>query len=235
MERPQAELGVSPQVRPPATPEEELAKIRAKLKANAERIAELEKRRHELGDDLAKWQRADARVEALAKHGVEKPWLVVTEAERAEASVGGLEAPFVLVSLAMLRHETGIPQQAIFGHDHPDPGNAPPYFGHRVTHERGKAFLRALHRDVWAYMNGVHWTQTTWYEKVFRVATLSPDLTDPGAHLRVCLGDLAVLIHDRGLHGGVAAYNGAGPAAVAYADAVLGPELDAVRSWLPEH
>lgn len=224
-----------PAHRPPATPDEHLDAIRRRLKANRAKIRELEKRDDELGQDLEKWKRADARVEALDRHGVVKPWLVISEADRAEANVGELEGvPFDLVSLAVLKHETGIPQRAVFGHDHPDPGDVPPYYGQAVTHVRGLRFLRALHRDVWAYMNGVHWTQTTWYEKVYRVATMSPDLTDPGAHLRVCLGDLAVLIKDRGLHDGVAGYNGAGPAAEQYADDVLGDELPEIRSWLPD-
>lgn len=227
---------MSSQVRPPATPEDHLRKLRDRQKADRKRLREIEHRMKERGDDLERWKREDDRVDALDRHGVVKPWLVLTEADRAEAQVGGLKiAPsFDLVCLAVLRHETGIPQRAVFGHDHPNPGDRPPYYGQTVTHDRGVAFVKALHSDVWTYMNGVHWTQTTWYEKVFRVERISPDLTDPGAHLRVCLGDLAVLIKDRGLHDGVMGYNGAGPAAEQYARDVLGPELALVRSWIPD-
>jgi hypothetical protein len=218
----------------PATPDEQLEKLRKKQKADRKRIREIEKRMEERGKDIDRWKREDKRLEALADHGVQEPWLVITEADRAEASVGGLDENFLVVSLAVLRHETGIPQRAVFGHDHPDPGDRPPYYGHAVTHDRGRAFLRALHSDAWTYMNGVHWTQTTWYEKVFRVESVSADLTDAQAHLRVCLGDLAVLIKDRGLHDGVMGYNGSGPAAEAYANAILNTEMPTARSWLSD-
>lgn len=221
--------------RVPATPDEHLDKIRKRLKANRQKIAQLEKLQKDLGSDLDRWKRVDSRVTALQKHGVIQPWMVLTEADRAEAAVGGLDVQFDLLALAVLRHETGIPQRPIFGGDHGDVGDRPPYYHQAVTHDRGVAFLKALHADVWANMNGVHWPQTTWYEKVYRVAKMSADLTDPQAHLRVCLGDLAVLVKDRGLHDGVMGYNGAGPAAETYVDEVLNDELPVVKSWLPKH
>lgn len=230
---------MSPHVRPPATPESHLKDLRAAQKADAKRIREIERRMKDRGDDLASWKREDARVDALDRHGVERPWLVITEAERAEASVGELDTNFLAISLAVLHHETAQgqsrgPFRAVFGCDHGPQSGRPPYCGDAVTHDRGRAFLKALHGDVWANMNGVHWTQTTWYEKVFRVERLSADLTDPGAHLRVCLGDLALLIKSRGVHDGVMAYNGAGPAAEQYAREVLNDDLPIVRGWLPD-
>lgn len=222
------------QPKTPATPEKHLEKLREKQKADRHKLKEIEQRMKERGEDVEHWRREDVRVDALARHDVKSPWLVITEAERAEASVGGLDANFLVVALAILRHETAIPQQAVFGHDHPDPGDRPPYFGHQVTHERGLTFARALHADQ-ALMNGVHWTQTTFFDKIFRVERMSADLTDPQAHLRVCLGDLATLIKDRGLHDGVMAYNGSGPDAETYAHEILSSEMPTVREWLPDH
>ena len=221
-----------PELRTPATPEEHLEKLRAKQTADDKKIHEIEERMKELGGEIERWKREDARVDALARHDVKQPWLVITEAERAEASAGGLDANFLVVALAMLRHETGIPQRGIFGGDHDDVGDRPPYFHQEVTHDRGVAFLRALHADRMGMMNGVHWTQTTYFDKVFRVEKLSADLTDPQAHLRVCLHDLAALIKDRGLHDGVMGYNGSGRDAEVYAKAILNDEMPVVKSWV---
>ena len=222
------------QLKTPASPEEHLQKLRDKQKADRQKIKEIEQRMEKRGKDVERWRRDDARVDALARHDVTQPWLVITEADRAEASVGGLDPNFLVVSLAILRHETAIPQLAVFGHDHPDPGDRPPYFGHPVTHKRGLTFVRALHADH-ELMNGVHWTQTTFFDKIFRVEQMSPDLTDPQAHLRVCLGDLATLIKGHGLHDGVMAYNGSGDDAETYAHEILTSEMPIVREWLPAH
>lgn len=222
-----------PDLHPPATPEDQLDKLRAAQHADRARVDALLEAIDRRGEDIARWRMEDKRVDKLASHGVKLPWVVISEADRAEANVGGLdEVNFLVVALAILRHETGIPQRAIFGHDHPDPGNVPPYYGQKVTAARGLAFAKALHANPMGMMNGVHWTQTTWYEKAFRVEQLSRDLTSAQAHLRVCLGDLATLIKARGLAGGVEGYNGSGPAAVEYRTAILGTEMRVVRGWL---
>jgi hypothetical protein len=144
------------------------------------------------------------KIEALKRLGVKSPGMVLSEAKRADLNPE--------YALAMLEKETGIPQQNIFGCDH-GPGRA---FCHmKVTKERVAA-LRAS-----GAMNGVGWTQITWWEFVRDADNMG------GAHLprfqmRVGFDVLAAHIAQYGVWDGFRRYNGSGSAAEAYANEAVG-------------
>lgn len=205
-----------------ATPEQQLDELRERQRADRKKLNRIEQRIKDRAKKIEE-TRAEAKlVERLKGANLLRPSLVVTEADRASDANDIPEAEFRAMALVVLKKETGIPQRNIFGCDHGGSmGDRPPYCNQEVTRARGQAFLQALHSDVWEYMNGVHWTQTTWYEKVFRVERLSDDLTNPAAHLRVCLGDLAILRDAFGVAEAFRRYNGSGPAAEAYKAAAM--------------
>lgn len=200
-----------------ATPERELDLLRAAQAQDRERLDTIRdriKRRARAITDLAARVTLNGR---LKKHGVRRAWTVLAEADRASRAADVPRDEFRAMALVCLAKETGLPQHNIFGGDHGNVGDTPPFYHQEVNHYRGTLFIAALRRDPWPYMNGVSWTQTTWYEKVYRVAAISPDLTDPAAHMRVCFGDLAVLRRAYGVRDAFRRYNGAGTAAELYA------------------
>lgn len=199
-----------------ASPERELDELRARQRADRKKREAIERRMADRQRRIGMARQDSRLLSGLKRANVRNPLLVIMEADHASDSADVPIAEFRAMALTILKKETGLPQHAIFGCDHGAQGGVPPYCHEEVTPERGKAFVRALHSDVWRYMNGVHWTQTTWYEKVYRVEKISPDLTSPGAHLRVCLGDLALLRDAYGVATAFERYNGAGPAAEAY-------------------
>lgn len=146
------------------------------------------------------------KIEALKRHGVKQPDLVLSEAKRAD-----LKPEY---ALAMLEKETGIPQRNVFGCDHGPQGGKPPYCGDAVTKERVAA-LRASGK-----MNGVGWTQLTWWEFV-RDADNMGGAHKPRFQMRVGFDVLATHIAQYGEWGGFRRYNGEGPAAEAYANAAV--------------
>jgi len=209
-----------------ASPEKELDAFRqeqrddkAKLRRIEERVARRKARIEEA--------RRDARlIRRLEKANFRQPLRVVIEADRAADDNDLPLNTFRAMCLVVLKKETGLPQRAIFGCDHGSQGGRPPYCHDRVTPDRGRAFLKALRADSWGKMNGVHWTQTTWYEKVFRVEAISHDLTSAVAHMRVCFGDLALLRDAFGTAEAFRRYNGSGAAAEEYRRICM--------SWMPD-
>lgn len=205
-----------------ATPERELEELRKRQKADRKKVSKVEARMKAREKKIAETKEEAQLVARLERAGVKAPFRVILAADRASDAVDVPEDEFRAMALVILRKETGIPQRAVFGCDHGPQGGTVPYCGDLVTSARGRELLRALHSDVWANMNGVHWTQTTWYEKVYRVEKLSADLTDPEAHMKVCFGDLAILRDAYGVAEAFRRYNGAGPAAEAYKAAAMG-------------
>lgn len=205
----------------PATTEAELRELRAKQRKDRERRRKITRRIEKRAKKIADLVTRKRLIGRLKKASVLRPEDVLREADHAARAADVPVREFRAMCLVILEKETGLPQRAIFGADHGPTGDEPPYCNHAVTRARGKKFLKKLREDPWKYMNGVHWTQTTWYEKVFRVAEISPDLTDPVAHMRVCFGDLAILRRAYGVAEAFRRYNGSGPAAEAYkADAM---------------
>lgn len=217
-----------------ATPDQEIKRLQRAQRADKRRLRELEQRIKNRGDRIEDWRDLDASIERLDSRGVVKPWLVYVEAERADAAVGGLQGvDFVALCVAVLERETGIPQRNIFGCDHGPQGGSLPYCNDPVTPDRINALVAALKDPArrFAAMNGVGWTQLTWYEKVLRADALPGGAEDPVNQMRVGFGDLAVLIKDRGLTAGVKGYNGDGPAADAYAADVVGEKYPRWKTW----
>jgi len=147
----------------------------------------------------------------LARHGVERPLLVLSEAKRAN-----LKPEY---ALAMLENETGIPQRNVFGCD-AGPRSTVPYCGQEVTRERVQLLLAS------GYSNGVGWTQLTYRPLVFEADAIG------GAHLpkyqmRIGFRTLANHMLVYGVWGGFRAYNGSGPAAEAYANQAI----DRAKRW----
>lgn len=208
-----------------AAPEKEIDELRKKQRADRKKRQRIEDRMKDR-DKRIEEAREDAALLGRLEHAnVLSALKVVIEADRAADENDLPLDSFRAMALVVLKKETGIPQRAVFGCDHGAQGGNPPFCGDSVNHTNGNRFIKALHEDVWRYMNGVHWTQTTWYEKVFRVEKISPDLTDPVAHMRVCFGDLALLADAYGQQEAFRRYNGAGPAAEEYARVCM--------SWMP--
>jgi hypothetical protein len=214
-----------PEQRITAAPEKELDELRKKQRRDRKKKKRIEDRMKDREKRIADAREDAQLLERLERAKLERPLEVIVEADRAadenDLPIDGFRA----ICLVVLKKETGIPQRAVFGCDHGPQGGNPPFCGDPVNKDNGRRFIAALHSDVWRFMNGVHWTQTTWYEKVFRVEKLSPDLTDPGAHMRVCFGDLALLVDAYGAAEAFRRYNGAGPAAEEYSRVCM--------SWLP--
>lgn len=150
----------------------------------------------------------------LKRHGVRAPRSVIAEAKRANLDLAD--------AVTMLEQETGIPQQNIFGCDHGDVGDRPPYCHQAVTRERIQRWW-PIHQSQ---MNGVGWTQITWYTYVEEAQRLG------GAHkvkyqMRVGFKALADLIRAYGVQDGHRRYNGSGAAAEAYGRRAV----DLRRKW----
>lgn len=199
-----------------AQPDKEIERLRKEQREDREHVEAIEQRIKNRADRLDQLRRDAKLLDRLHKAAVRQPVTVMNAADRAADEANVDEAEFRAMALVILSKETGLPQKSIFGCDHGAQGGNPPFCHEEVTHERGLAFVRQLHATPMASMNGVHWTQTTWYEKVFRVEKLSPDLTDPAAHMEVCFGDLAILRKSYGVADAFRRYNGSGPAADAY-------------------
>lgn len=201
-----------------ATAEEELADLREKQEQDWDRVRTVRGRIGRRRRRIVAGAKRLGKAHRLNRRGVKRPYDVLKIADQ-EAHRAGLTdfEEFEAMVLAVLEKETGIPQRPVFGCDHGKQGGNPPFCGDAVTPRNGRRFLRALRADPWGMMNGVHWTQTTWFEKVFRVAELDADLNNPLAHCRVCFADLAVLRRAHGRREAFRRYNGSGPHAEAYA------------------
>jgi len=93
-------------------------------------------------------------------------------------------------------------------------------WGETVTMTAYKAYLAQRGPAGKGGMQGVGPCQLTWYAYQDEADRLG-GCWRPLANMRVGFSDLAHLIRRSGLHSGVAAYNGTGPAATAYANAVI--------------
>lgn len=163
-----------------------------------------------------------APAKRLGSANVKGPSLVLAEADRASDAAGLDRDSFRALVVAILERETGIPQRNVFGCDHGAQSGNPPYCGDQVTKARTDKLVGLLKTSPYDYMNGIGWTQLTWYEKVLRADALPDGVSQPKNQLRVCVEDLAALVVAYGERSGTARYNGAGPAATAYADNVVG-------------
>lgn len=141
----------------------------------------------------------------MRRHGVKRPRMVRREAKRARLPL--------YVALAMLENETGIPQRNVFGCDHGSRQSAP-WCRQKVTRERVEALLAS------GQANGVGWTQLTYRPFVFEAQRLG-GAHKPRYQMRVGFRVLADNIRRLGLEQGLAAYNGSGPNAQAYARLAL--------------
>lgn len=137
-------------------------------------------------------------VQKLASKGVEKPRVVIEEAERAGLGLAN--------ALAMLEKETGIPQRNIFGCDH-GPGVA--FCHENVTEAKVKQLIAS------GRANGVGWTQLTFPPFVHEAERLG-GAHKPRIQMRVGFKVLADNIRRLGQQDGFRAYNGSGPAAEQY-------------------
>lgn len=218
----------------PATPEAHLSKLRKAQHEDHKKIKEIDKRIKDRGDDIDRWRKEDKHVEALHKHDVESPWVVLSEADRAEAKVGGLDVNFRVILIAILRQETGIPQRNIFGCDHGPQGGQPPFCQDRCTKGRVNELVELLRDGATRFqnMNGVGWTQLTWYEKVLRCDNFDGGASIPRNQVRVGAEDLAQLIKSYGQAEGIRRYNGSGPSAEAYRDSVINVHMPWARQAL---
>lgn len=198
----------------PATPEAELKELRRKRK---------QRRR-----TFRRWMRRNLRaikdavtraqlVRRLARAEVLSPWVVIQEADRAAREAEIPREEFLAMCLVVLRKETGVPQRNIYGCDW-GPRNDRPYCHQRVTKGNAAPYIRWVLQDPYASrMNGMSWTQTTWWEKLERVLDLGPrHAHKPWAHMRVCFTDLAELRAAYGVGEAFRRYNGSGPAAEEY-------------------
>lgn len=214
--------------RVPATPNDRLKEIEKAIQGKRERIKQLDRQIEALGDNRERWIREDRSIDRLEREGLRAPWLVLTEARRAAAQADVDEREFCAMALTVLAKETGIPQRAVYGCDHgSDVRGRPPYCGDEVTARNGESFCRWVLEDPFdagpghdSRMNGMHWTQTTYFDKIERVLGLKGKIGPPHQarpHLRVCLGDLAILRSDGSVREAFRRYNGSGPWAEAYA------------------
>lgn len=159
--------------------------------------------------------RADL-VKRLKAKGVRQPIVTIEEARRADILVAS--------ALAMMQMETNdktadprrpgfrLNQRNVFGCDHGSQGGRPPYCGDNVTEAR----VHALMAMFPGTMNGVGWTQLTWYELV-REAERMGGAHIPRFQMRVGFRQLRENFERFGsLHEMFRAYNGEGPAAEAY-------------------
>ena len=210
----------------PATPERHLRELRRAQREDRERIREIEERIARRGDDIERWRAEDRRVNRLDRADVKAPWSVLVAADRAAARADVPELEFTAMALVVLRKETGIPQRNIYGCDH-GPRTGPPYCNQAVTEANAAPFIRWVLADPYAgRMNGMSWTQTTWFEKLKRVLDYKgAPPHDPRAHMHVCFYDLAVLRKAYGVGEAFERYNGSGPAAAEY--------RRVCESWMP--
>jgi hypothetical protein len=204
----------------PATPEHHLRELRKKRKRERRRFRRFMRR---TGRRLSDWKTRAELVNRLERADIRSPWLVLTEADRASRAADVGRGEFRAMAIVVLRKETGIPQRSIYGCDY-GPRTDRPYCNQAVTVANAAPFIRWVLESPFGRMNGMHWTQTTWYTKLERVLKLgNPHLPQP--HLRVCLGDLADLRHAYGQREAFERYNGSGPAAEEYARICV--------SWMP--
>lgn len=143
------------------------------------------------------------KIETMREHGIVYPIWTYDEAHAA-----GLD---LSVGCAMLDQETGGGHN-VFGHD-------PTICVGWGTVTRAKYAYYKLRRGH-TRMQGVGPTQLTWWSKQDRADSMG-GCWQPRFNIRVGFQDLAASIRRYGLHAGVAAYNGSGPAAQRYADSVL--------------
>jgi hypothetical protein len=152
---------------------------------------------------------ADTVARAIRAHGGRFESIVVREARRVSLPIA--------LACAVLEKETGF--RNVFGHDAVrNPVKSPPGGLLAVSHDNYRQYLH--HRNRGLGNQGVGPMQLT-----------SPGLQDradqlggcwqPGPNIRVGLEFLAGNIRRLGLRPGVVAYNGSGPAAQRYGDAVL--------------
>jgi hypothetical protein len=153
----------------------------------------------------------------LKRYGVRQPTVVIDEALREKIKVG--------TGLAMLQMETSpmgatkspkssgfeLKQQNIFGCDHGARSSAP-YCNQAVTKDRVAALRRGFPRT----MNGVGWTQLTWYELV-NAAERAGGAHIPRYQMRIGFRQLRVHFdREHSIAEMFRAYNGAGSAAELY-------------------
>lgn len=138
-------------------------------------------------------------------HGANYSLRIVWEARRARLPIS--------LGFALIEQESGF--KNVFGHD-------PTIYSGAGTVTKSK--YRAYKRDRGSHgqggMQGVGPAQLTWWEFQDE-ADHAGGCEKPKYNIRVAFEHLATLIHRNGLHDGIAAYNGSGPAAQRYADQVL--------------
>lgn len=223
-----------------ATPEAELrdlrvAQVRDRKKLRRHWTREVARRITRRAGRIAHLATRVAVAARLRRHGALKPWLVLREADRAADAADVPIEEFRAMALTVLTKETGIPQRAVYGCDW-GTGNRGrrPYCNDPVTKANATPFIRWVLADPYGgRMNGMHWTQTTWFEKLERVQAIGKP-HKPKAHLRVCLGDLAILRASHGRRDAFRAYNGSGDAAEAYARDAEEIYPDALRVVQPK-
>lgn len=136
----------------------------------------------------------------VQKAGFKYPLGIVREAKAA-----GLPLSYALASL---QQESGNGSN-VFGHDPVQN----PIKGGAVT--KFRYLLYKKYRKEGLGMQGVGPMQLTWWATQDHADQLG-GCWRPGINMRVGFRMLAALIHSKGVHAGVAAYNGSGPAAEAY-------------------
>jgi hypothetical protein len=152
----------------------------------------------------------DALARAIRANGGRFEAAVVREARRARLPVA--------LACAVLEQETGF--RNVFGHDAVrNPVKSPPGALLAVTEDNYRRYLH--HRRAGLGNQGVGPMQLTSAFLQDRADQLG-GCWRPGPNIRVGLEFLAGNIRRLGLRGGVVAYNGSGPAAQRYGDAVLG-------------
>jgi hypothetical protein len=146
------------------------------------------------------------RLVRAKRAGIVYPFTTYREARRA-----GLD---YALACSLLIEETGGGTNE-FGHD-------PTIWvgAGKVTKRKYVAYKAERIRSGNRLMQGVGPCQLTWWSTQDH-ADLLGGCWKPRFNMRVGFGDLASNIHTKGLFWGVAAYNGAGPAAVRYAEQVI--------------
>lgn len=131
--------------------------------------------------------------------------IIVEEAQRAGIPVS--------LGFALIEQETGF--QNIFGHD-------PTIFvgAGKVTKQKYLSYKSRRGPTGRGGMQGVGPGQLTWYATQDAADRLGGCWV-PRYNIRVAFTTLEGNIKSKGLHSGIAAYNGTGPAAQRYADTVL--------------
>jgi hypothetical protein len=148
-------------------------------------------------------------VAAVAIVRARRGGIVIARVAWTAAKRSGLPFPF---ACALLEQESGGGHNE-FGHD-------PTIFAGAGTVTRAKYLAYRAERDRTGRMQGVGPCQLTWsgYQDA---ADAAGGCWTPPANCLIGFGLLAEHIRRDGLHAGIAAYNGSGPAAERYADDVI--------------